>query len=220
MALSTFLRDPIADLQRTMEREGGAAGLRRLEEELGREPVLPRIALGIVGVGLLLLVTLTIIAGVAYADNVGAGVDSARSAFTFRPWFRIALLAGTGVILVGIITMLLAITVRIWWVTFANRTFVYPPFPLTARLFPMLMLFGLIIFLSQFGVSAWLATEAKAGDMQTVTTHADWVQGLRFVGVGVMLTGIALALFTITGLMRFLAARVQQIAAEAIEADA
>lgn len=96
----------------------------------------------------------------------------------------------------------------------------YPPFPLSARLFPMLMLFGLLIFLAQLGVSAWLATEAGGGDALTVTKHADWLQGMRFVGVGVMLTGIALALFTITIAMRFMARRMSEVTAEAIEAEA
>ena len=96
---------------------------------------------------------------------------------------------------------------------------VYPSFPPSARIFPLLMLFGLMIFLAQLGVSAWLATEASAGDTLTVTTHADWLQGMRFVGVGVMLTGIALALFTITTLMGFMARRLSEIAAEAILAE-
>lgn len=96
----------------------------------------------------------------------------------------------------------------------------FPPFPATARIFPMLMLFGLVVFATQLGVSAWLATEAKSGDMLTVTTHADWLQGMRFAGVAIMLTAIALALFTITGVMRFMAGRVARVAVEAIEADA
>ena len=95
----------------------------------------------------------------------------------------------------------------------------YPRFPLSARVFPLLMLMGLMIFMTQMGLSAWLAAEAHDGDMLTVTKHADWLQGLRFVGVGVMLSGIALALFTITGVMRFMARRISEVAAEAIEAD-
>ncbi len=97
---------------------------------------------------------------------------------------------------------------------------VYPPFPMTARIFPMLMLFGLIVLETQLGLSAWLATEAKSGDFLTVDTHADWVQGMRLAGVAIMLTGIALALYTITGVMRFMASRIRQVASEAIEADA
>ncbi len=70
------------------------------------------------------------------------------------------------------------------------------------------------------GLSAWLATEAKSGDFLTVDTHADWVQGMRLAGVAIMLTGIALALYTITGVMRFMASRIRQVASEAIEVDA
>ena len=95
----------------------------------------------------------------------------------------------------------------------------FPPFPMTARIFPLLMVMGLMIFMAQLGVSAWLATEAKSGDMLTVTRHAEWLHGMRFVGVGVMLTAIALALFTITGVMRFMANRISVVALEAIEAD-
>lgn len=95
----------------------------------------------------------------------------------------------------------------------------FPPFPLAARVFPVLMMVGLIVFLTQLGLSAWLATEASAGDFLTVDRHADWLQGMRFAGVGIMLTAIALALFTITTLMSFMATRIRDIAAEALEAE-
>ena len=81
----------------------------------------------------------------------------------------------------------------------------------------MLMVFGLMVFAAQLGVSAWLATEAKSGDLLTVTTHADWLQGMRFAGVAIMLTAIAIA--TITGVLRLMVVRVAEVAAEAIEAD-
>ena len=89
----------------------------------------------------------------------------------------------------------------------------------------MLMLLGLMVFLAQLGISAWLATEAAdaargdAAAALNVAQTADWLQGMRFAGVGIMLTGIALALFTITGVMTFMANRIRQIAAEAIEED-
>jgi hypothetical protein len=86
----------------------------------------------------------------------------------------------------------------------------------------MLMLFGMVVLLTQLGLSAWLATEAKAGDpasLLNVQQHADWLQGMRFAGVAIMLTGIAIALFTITIVMRFMASRVSQVAAEAMERD-
>lgn len=99
---------------------------------------------------------------------------------------------------------------------------VWPPFPMAARVFPMLMLFGMVVLLTQLGVGAWLATEAKASDpasLLNVQQHADWLQGMRFAGVAIMLTGIAIALYTITIVMRFMARRVSEVAAEAMERD-
>ena len=83
----------------------------------------------------------------------------------------------------------------------------------------MLMLLGLMVLLAQLGLSAWLATEAKAGDFLMVDTHADWLQGMRLAGVAIMLSGIAVALFTITLVMRFMAARLSEVAARAMEVD-
>ena len=93
---------------------------------------------------------------------------------------------------------------------------------MAARVFPMLMLFGMVMLLTQLGVSAWLATEAKTGDFASllnVQQHVDWLQGMRFSGVAVMLTGIAIALYTITIVMRSMARRVREVAAEAMERD-
>ena len=122
MPMGKLFRDPVADLQRSAEQEAGPPRLRRIEEALARRPALPLIALVIVGSGLALIIVLTVIAGFL-SDNFGAGVDSELAARTFRPWFRITLITGASVILAGIVTMLLAITVRIWWVTYSNRTF-------------------------------------------------------------------------------------------------
>ena len=82
-----------------------------------------------------------------------------------------------------------------------------------------------MLFLAQLGISAWLATEAAdaaRGDPDAalnVLQTADWLQAMRFAAVGIMLTGIALALFTITILMTFMSNRIREIAAEAIEAE-
>lgn len=122
MPMGKLFRDPIADLQRAAEQEAGPPRLRRIETGFAQRPALPRIALGIVVFGLFLIIVLTVIAGFL-SDNFGAGVESELAARTFRPWFRIALITGTAVILLGIVSMLLAITVRIWWITYSNRTF-------------------------------------------------------------------------------------------------
>ncbi len=42
---------------------------------------------------------------------------------------------------------------------------------------------------------------------------------MRFAGVGLMLSGIALAMFTITIAMRFMTGRVAEVTAQAVEQD-
>ena len=119
MPARNLMRDPVADLQRVADEALGPPVVERIEKELGRRPLLPLIALGMVGAGVVLIVVLTIIAG-TLSDNFGAGGDSELAARTFKPWFRMTLLTGLGVMLAGIVAMLLAISVRIWWVTFTN----------------------------------------------------------------------------------------------------
>lgn len=120
MPISTVLQDPVARLRESVEREAGPPLLRRVEAGLARRPLLPLIALGITVVGLVLVVVLTVIAGFLSDNFATEGELAARG---FRPWFRITLLTATNLMLTGIVTMLLAITVRIWWVTVSNQTF-------------------------------------------------------------------------------------------------
>ena len=100
----------------------GPPAVDRINDEVRRRPRLPLIGMGIVVIGLLLIIALTISAG-AHSDNFGEGPGGTLSALTFRPWFRIALLAGTGIILGGIIVMLLAIVARIRWLTFVLQRY-------------------------------------------------------------------------------------------------
>ncbi len=79
--------------------------------------MLPFVGLAVVVTGLVIVIALTISAG-AHSDNFGDGPAAEVTARTFRPWFRIALLSGIGVALTGIIIVLLAIIVRIRWLTF------------------------------------------------------------------------------------------------------
>jgi hypothetical protein len=123
MSLLGAIFHPVGELQRTAEREVGPPALRQIEEQLGRHPLMPLIGLAITGAGLLLVVALTISAG-AHADNFRGGPEATLDAIQFRPWFRITLLTGVGILLTGILTLLLAITVRIWWVTYTNRTLI------------------------------------------------------------------------------------------------
>ena len=121
MSLLETIFHPVGELQRTVEREVGPPALRRIEEQLGRRPLMPLIGLAVTVAGLLLIIALTISAG-AHADNFTAGPEATLDAIQFRPWFRITLLTGVGILLIGVITLLLAIMVRIWWVTYTNRT--------------------------------------------------------------------------------------------------
>ena len=114
--------DPAGHLQRTADTSLGFLPLQRIEAELGRRPIMPRVALGIAAAGLTLVVVLTILAA-AFTDNWAAGGGAALDAVVLRSWSRITLFTGAGIMLTGIITMLLAITARIWWVTFANAAF-------------------------------------------------------------------------------------------------
>ena len=186
--------------------------------------------------GILILVSGAIIAGVN-SFNVdeffGLGepdVDSQASFQSIQTWLPGYQFFGMGLIFAAITMVVASILGRLRILggtvqTSLEAKIVWPPFPMAARLFPMLMLLGLMVFMAQLGISAWLATEAAdaaRGDASAalhVTQTADWLQGMRFAGVGIMLTGIALALFTITIVMTFMADRIREIAAEAIEAD-
>ena len=121
MSMLGSVFNPVGPLQRFAARAPFGQVYQRMHDDLERRPVMPLVALGFLAAGVMLLVALTISAG-ALSDNFG-GADE-LSARTFRPWFRIALLAAMGVLLTGIITMLLAISVRIWWVAHFNRTMI------------------------------------------------------------------------------------------------
>ena len=121
MAIFGQIFNPLGPLQDTIEPEVGAHALLRIEEANARRPLMPLVGLGLAATGLLLIVAITISAG-AHADNFAGAPGSVLDAVQFRPWFRISLLAGLGVVLIGILTILLSIMVRIWWLTYVNRT--------------------------------------------------------------------------------------------------
>ncbi len=104
-------------LDRLLRVPSSAPAFNRIAAEIDRRPVLPLVGLAIVVLALMIVIGLTISAG-AHSDNFGEGPASEITARTFRPWFRIALLSGIGVALTGITVVLLAIIVRIQWLTF------------------------------------------------------------------------------------------------------
>ena len=186
--------------------------------------------------GILILVSGAIIAGVnsfnvdEFFGLAEPDVDSRASFQSIQTWLPGYQFMGMGFVFAAITMVVASILGRLRILggtvqASLEAKIVWPPFPLAARVFPMLMLLGLMVFMAQLGISAWLATEAAdaargdAAAALNVTQTADWLQGMRFAGVGIMLTGIALALFTITIVMTFMANRIREIAAEAIEAE-
>ena len=104
--------------------------------------------------------------------------------------------------------------------------------PMTGHLFPMLMMMGMMILVFTFGASIWLAVQANdywdhsiatelstaaAGsslldDLSTIQATAAWLTPLKFVGMALLFSGIALALATIVQVLRFQARRLVEIA--------
>lgn len=102
---------------------------------------------------------------------------------------------------------------------------------LTAKLFPPLMMMGLMILVAAFLISLWLAgvtagywnhsiaTEldtaragsALVGQLATIQSVKAWLEPLKFVGIGFLLTGISLALTTIRKILQFQAARILEL---------
>ena len=107
-------------LERLLRVPSSAPEFNRIAAEIDRRPKLPLVGLAIVVTALAIVIALTISAG-AHSDNFGEGPAAEVTARTFRPWFRIALLSGIGVALTGILVVLLAIIVRIRWLTFTMQ---------------------------------------------------------------------------------------------------
>lgn len=103
--------------------------------------------------------------------------------------------------------------------------------PVTAKLFPPVMMMGLMVLMAGVVVGIVLsglqgdywshagsqvvdgpATPALASDLADIQSIRAWLQPLDFVGMGLILTGIVLALATIVRALRFQAARVVQLA--------
>ena len=104
--------------------------------------------------------------------------------------------------------------------------------PMAGHLFPMLMMMGMMVLVFTFGASIWLAVQANdywdhsiatelntaaAGsslldDLSTIQATAAWLTPLKFVGMALLFSGIALALATIVQVLRFQARRLVEIA--------
>ena len=103
--------------------------------------------------------------------------------------------------------------------------------PWSAQLFPMLMMMGLMILIGALVVSIVIATTASdvfgnsvsaidgatAGsallsDLQEVKTFDAWLQAFAFTGLAIVLSGIVLALYTISQVLRFQHTRIAELA--------
>ncbi|MBI2246397.1 MAG: hypothetical protein HYU65_00415 [Armatimonadetes bacterium] len=103
--------------------------------------------------------------------------------------------------------------------------------PLTAKLFPPLMMMGLMILIATFVIGLWLAgfsagywnhsiaTELDAAQVgspllaqiATIQSVKAWLEPVKFVGIAFLLTGISLALATIRKILQFQAGRILDI---------
>lgn len=104
--------------------------------------------------------------------------------------------------------------------------------PITAKLFPMFMMMGLMILIVNLiiagiiGAIAWdvygnsvaeiNAAESGSsllGDQGTVNSYKAWLEPFKFVGLATILVGISLAVHTILQVIRFQGQRIRELAA-------
>ncbi len=103
--------------------------------------------------------------------------------------------------------------------------------PWSGQLFPMLMMLGEITLIVNLAISVAVAVLAHGvyahpiaeidaatsgssllNHFQTVQTYLAWLEPFRFVGLGLVLSGIVLALYTIIQVLRFQFNRVVELA--------
>ncbi len=113
----------------------------------------------------------------------------------------------------------------------SGRRMLVPKPPWSAQLFPMLMMMGLMILIGALVVSIVIAITAGdvfgnpistinaaesgsglLGDFQEVKTFTAWLQAFAFTGLALVLSGIVLALYTISQVLRFQHGRIAQMA--------
>jgi hypothetical protein len=83
--------------------------------------------------------------------------------------------------------------------------------PLTGKLFPPAMMMGLMTLIAALAIGFVQAAKLDNNPSGAADIGA-WIGPLRFAGVALLFTGVALALATIMHSLRFQAARIEQIA--------
>jgi len=175
--------------------------------------------------------------GVREAANASAGViDDRQFIESTNVWLPGFQLLGIGLILAAITFSLANILgvfraggVRIQQ-AFGHEAQSLTP-PITARLFPMLMMMGLMILIVNLIISAIIgglawdvyghsvaeinAAEPGSGlldDLSTVNTYKAWLTPFKFVGIAFILVGISFAVHTILQVIRFQGQRIRELA--------
>ena len=82
--------------------------------------------------------------------------------------------------------------------------------PLTAKLFIALMAMGMMVSMLQVALYIYVAT-LDAGQLQTINAWHAWLGPLREAGLGMLLSGIVLALVTIGTVLGFQFHRVREL---------
>ena len=85
--------------------------------------------------------------------------------------------------------------------------------PLTGMLFPPAMMMGLMTLIATLVIGFVQAAQLD-NDPSGAADIGAWIGPLRFAGVALLFTGVALALATIVRSLRFQAARIEQLAHE------
>jgi len=83
--------------------------------------------------------------------------------------------------------------------------------PLTGKLFPPVMMMGLMTLIATLAIGF---VQAAKLDPNGAADIGAWIGPLRFAGVALLFTGVALALATIVRSLRFQAARIEQLSTQ------
>jgi hypothetical protein len=166
----------------------------------------------------------------------GSTLDKQQFVETTKIWLPAFQLLGMGVMFGGITFLLATIlgNLRVYGgqvQAASGRRVLGLTTPWSGRLFPMLMMLGVMILIANLiiavavavlanGVYAHPIAEINAAasgsvlldNFQTVQTYNAWLAPFGFVGLGLVLTGIVLALYTIIQVLRFQHTRVAELA--------
>ena len=175
--------------------------------------------------------------GVREAAETGSGLAE-RKAFieSTKAWLPSFKFLGMGMILGGVTFLLATILGALRTGGGKVQEAVGVPVkilktPLTGKLFPMVMMMGMMVLIASVIVSIVLATttfdywnhsvatqlnpavegSALLNDLQTINTTQAWLAPFKFVGIALLLTGIGLALATIVQVLRWQSKRLWEV---------